>query len=166
MLHLNFSFSSFSFSPLTSPFTPLLHVRIQRGGGRRGFVPAPWKITKIKGFLAILVRFSPVKSQSYRASFQCWAIISTPAKCHLNGVLLAGRWWPAYSGIWILPPLINLKKNVVKGRPLWQNFLDPRMYCMICTSVHEGNPQALASGLSPMLQLQDDKRMFRHKPVQ
>ena len=30
---------------------------------------------------------------------------------HLNGVSLAGRWWPADSGIWILPPLIKLKKN-------------------------------------------------------
>ena len=24
-----------------------------------------------------------------------------------NGVSLAGRWWPTYSGIWILSPLIN-----------------------------------------------------------
>ena len=32
---------------------------------------------------------------------------------HLNGVLLAGRRWPTFSGIWIIPPLINLKKTVV-----------------------------------------------------
>ena len=44
----------------------------------------------------------PLKSQSYQASIQCWAIISTPAKRHLNGVSLVGRLWPAYSGIWIL----------------------------------------------------------------
>ena len=31
----------------------------------------------------------------------------TPFQLHFNGVSLAGRWWPAYSGIWILPPLIN-----------------------------------------------------------
>ena len=44
-----------------------------------------------------------------------------------NGVLLEGRWWLAYSGTWILPPLINNnnkkkkinKKNVVNvGPPL------------------------------------------------
>ena len=31
-------------------------------------------------------------------------------KRHLNGVSLAGRWWSASSDIWILPPLIRLKK--------------------------------------------------------
>ena len=34
---------------------------------------------------------SPEKSQSYQARIQCWAIIGTPAKCHLNGVSLAGQ---------------------------------------------------------------------------
>ena len=33
---------------------------------------------------------SLTKSQSYQASIQCWAIIGTPAKCHLKGVSLAG----------------------------------------------------------------------------
>ena len=33
----------------------------------------------------------PLKSQSYQASIQCWAIIGTPAKRHFNGVSLAGR---------------------------------------------------------------------------
>ena len=36
-------------------------------------------------------------------------------------------WWPAYSGIWILPPLIKLKKKLCQIGPLWQNFLDPGM---------------------------------------
>ena len=40
-------------------------------------------------------------------------------------VSLAGRWWPAYCGIWILSsPLINLKKVVKVGPP---PPLDPRM---------------------------------------
>ena len=30
----------------------------------------------------------PLKNQ---ARVQCWAIIGLPAKCHLNGILLAGR---------------------------------------------------------------------------
>ena len=53
----------------------------------------------------------PLKNRSYQASIQCWAIIGTPAKRH-SGI--------AYSGTWILPPLINTKKNnVVKvGPPL------------------------------------------------
>ena len=54
--------------------------------------------------LPILVRI-PLKSQSYQASIQCWAI---KAKCHLNGVSQAGRWWPANSGICLLLPLIKL----------------------------------------------------------
>ena len=88
---------------------------VPRGGGE---TPLPWKITKIKGFLAILV-WIPWKSQSYQSSIQCWAITSTQTKRHLNlhGVSLAGRWWPAYNGIRILTPLIIP----------WQNFLDPRM---------------------------------------
>ena len=61
-----------------------------------------------------------------------------PAKCHLNGASLTGRWWSAYTGIWILPPLISIysfepsstkkkKKTLSKSDLLWQNFLDPRM---------------------------------------
>ena len=34
---------------------------------------------------------APEKSQTYQASIQCWAIIGTPEKHHLNGDLLAGR---------------------------------------------------------------------------
>ena len=36
-----------------------------------------------------------------------WHASETP----FNGVLLAGRWWPALSGTWILPPLINFKNK-------------------------------------------------------
>ena len=69
------------------------NVLIQKGG--QGVLttrpPTPWKITKISGFLAILV-WIPCKSQSCQASIQCLAIIGTPA---INGVSLACRWWPA-----------------------------------------------------------------------
>ena len=42
------------------------------------------------------------------------------------GVSLAGRWWPAYCGIWILSsPLINLKKSCQSWTP--PPPLDPRM---------------------------------------
>ena len=60
---------------------------------------------------------SPEKSQSYQASIPCWAIIGPPAKRHLNGVSLAGRWWPAYSGTWIL----SYQKKVSLLDTLWQN---------------------------------------------
>ena len=42
--------------------------------------------------------------------------------------MLAGRWWPAYSGIWIIPPLINppppqkkkkKKKIVLSDKTFW-----------------------------------------------
>ena len=56
--------------------------------------------------------------KAYQASFQCWSIIGMPVKSHFNGVWLAGRWWSAYSGIWILSSTLK-KKNVVKvGPPL------------------------------------------------
>ena len=56
---------------------------------------------------------SPEKSQSYQASIQCWAIIGPPGKCHLNGISLAGRLWPAFSGTLYLDPLSphHLKKK-------------------------------------------------------
>ena len=53
----------------------------------------------------------PSKSQSYQSSISCWTIIGPPAKRHFNGVSLACPWWPAYRGLWILPPLIQLKKS-------------------------------------------------------
>ena len=85
------------------------------GGGGRGSGP-PEKIPKYRGFSHSCL--DPLKkSQKYQASIQCWAIISTSAKRHLNGVLLAGRWWPAYSGIWIIPPIIYLKKPCQSWSP-------------------------------------------------
>ena len=66
-----------------------------RGGGGG---PDPPRKSQKYSFLAILVPI-PLKSQSYQASFQFWAIMGTPAKLHLNGVSLAGRRWPANSGI-------------------------------------------------------------------
>ena len=50
---------------------------------------------------------SPEKSQSYLASIQCWANIDPSAKRQLNGVSLAGLWWPICSDIWILYTLNN-----------------------------------------------------------
>ena len=100
------------------------YVRIQRG-----ILPPPLKKNTHKniGFLSNTGP-DPLKIQSYRASIQCRAIIG-----HLNGVSLADQWWSAYSGIWILPPLI-IKKALSKWDPLWQNFLDPRMkYVHFCT---------------------------------
>ena len=51
------------------------------------------------------------KSQSYQASIQYWAIISPLAKRHLNGVLLAGRWWSDFSGIWIHKSTTTKKRS-------------------------------------------------------
>ena len=80
-----------------------MHGRIQRGTGgpdpplenHKNIVffsdtgPDPLKIVKLPSQLSIL------------------AIIGTPAKRHLNGGSLAGRRWPANSGIWIIPPPPN-----------------------------------------------------------
>ena len=51
----------------------------------------------------------------YQSSIQCWAIIGTSAKRHLNGVSLAGRGWLAFSGIWT-PPLINFKNKTKQNK--------------------------------------------------
>ena len=98
-------------------------MRIKRGDGGSG---PPWKVTKNIGFLSNMVP-DPLKTQSYQSSIQCRAIIGPPAKRHLNGVSLAGRWLPANSGIWIPP---HQAKNPSKLDPsaktswmrhIWQN---------------------------------------------
>ena len=50
----------------------------------------------------------PLKMTKLPSQHSMSVIIGMLAKHHLNGVLLAGRWWPAYSVIWIL----SSKKNV------------------------------------------------------
>ena len=59
--------------------------------GGTGGPDSPLKNRKNIGFLSNSGP-DPLKnqSQSYQASIQCWAIISTPAKRHLNGVSLVG----------------------------------------------------------------------------
>ena len=93
------------------------HVRIQSGHRESGH-PPPFTLKNHKniGFLKQYWSGSPEKSQSYQASIQCWAIICTPAKRHLNVVSLAGRRWPHFSGIWIQLLTKNKKKKV--GPPL------------------------------------------------
>ena len=69
----------------------------------------------------------PLKNLSYQASIQCWVIIGTPAKRHL----MAFR-WRANDGPLIIVLRSSLpsskKKKFSRLDPLWQNFLDPRMY--------------------------------------
>ena len=58
------------------------------------------------------------KHKTTKPAFKVLAIIGPPAKRHLNGVLLAGRSWPAYSGIWIHTPLINYSEKKSEVDPL------------------------------------------------
>ena len=82
-----------------------------------------------------------LKSQSFQASIQCSAMIGPPAKSHLNGVSLAGRWCPANSGIWILPPFIKLKQ---KGCQSWTTS-DKPFWIRACTTYRKQG--AMGSGL-------------------
>ena len=109
----------FTASGLTLPPACL----IQRGGAQG--IQTPMKNHKNIGFLSN-TGLDSRKWQSYQASIQCWVIIGTPVKHHLNGVSLSGQWWPAYSVTWILSSKKKKKKNA-KSDPLWQNFLDSRM---------------------------------------
>ena len=61
-------------------------------GDRGSGPPSPWKITKLPGVSAI-----PTGIPWKTTKLQCWVIIGLPAKRHLNGVLLVGRWWPAFT---------------------------------------------------------------------
>ena len=75
-------------------------------GGTGGPDPLPLKNHKYLGFLSNTDQ-NPLEITKLPSQIQCWAIIATPAKRHLNGVSLAGQQLPAYSGVWILPPIIN-----------------------------------------------------------
>ena len=80
-------------------------------GGPDTAPPTPEKSQNI-GFLSNTGP-DPLKNhKATKPAFQFWALIGTPAKRHLNGVSLAGRWWPADSGIFFgLNPLSPLKKH-------------------------------------------------------
>ena len=97
-----------------------------RGSREKGAAtpPPPWKSHKNIGFLSTT---GPDHLKNHKTTKPAFDI--GPAKRHLIGVSLAGRWWIAFSGIHL--HLINEKKtqnnNVVRNEPLWQNFLDPRM---------------------------------------
>ena len=114
-----------------------------RGGGDRGSGPPPPPPEKSQKYRVSVLYWSgsPVKSHSYQANFQCWATNGPPAKRHLNGVPLLGRWWPVYIGIWIISPIINERNTESKLDPLWKNFLDPRMgndVRLFTLSLHKG----------------------------
>ena len=89
----------------------LLHAQVQRGDRGSRIPPPPEKSQSYRVSLIQYWSGSLEKSQSYQARIQRQAIICPPAKRHFNGVSLAGQLWPTFSGIWILFPLINLKKN-------------------------------------------------------
>ena len=72
-------------------------------GGGAGGPDNPLKNHINIGFLSNTGPDPLKKSQNFQASIECWGIIGTPAKRHLNGVSLAGRRWPVLSDIWILP---------------------------------------------------------------
>ena len=103
--------------------TNRIRGRIQRVGDRwSGPPPPPPPLKKSQniGFLSKTVQDPLKNQQSYQASIQFWAIIGTPAKCHLNGVLLAGRWWAHLDR---LSPLKNPPPHLVKvGPPLTKLF--------------------------------------------
>ena len=92
------------------------HAQIQMrgGGGRR--IRTPLENHKSIGFLS---NTCPDPLKNHKAAKPAFIVghHRLASETPLNGVSLAGRCWPANSGIWILSLLINLK-NVKVGPPL------------------------------------------------
>ena len=106
----------------------LAHSGIQRQRAGQGvWTPPPWKIN-----LSNIGLDHPEKLQLCQASIRCWAITSTPWKHHLNGVLLAGQWWPTFSGIWILSSTKTKQKNVKIGPSLTKLSGSAYVVLMLC----------------------------------
>ena len=126
-------------------------MRIRRGGqgvrtplrGDRGSGP-PLKNHKNKGFSSNTGP-DPLKKWQLPSQHSMLGRHLHASETPFNGVSLAGRWWPAYSGTWILPPLIKKRKMLSKLDPLWQNFLDPRMCFNIIRLECEKNMQTLCA---------------------
>ena len=75
------------------------HGRIHRGRGQGVRTrPPPPKNHQNIGVLSNTGP-DPLKITKLPSQYSIWAIIGTSAKRHLNGVSLAGRRWPAFSGI-------------------------------------------------------------------
>ena len=95
-------------------------MRRSRGGWGSGH---HLKNHKVVGLLnnKVRIRWKIIKKQ---ASIRYWAISYPPAKRHLNGVSLAGRWWPILVVFgFTLPSSIKKErtkqnKNVRVGSPL------------------------------------------------
>ena len=88
----------------------MCHVRIQRAGRETG--PPPPENDKNIGFLSNSGPDPLKNNKSSKRAFNvlCMAIIAPQVKRPLNGVSLAGRYWPALNGIWILSP--SKKTNI------------------------------------------------------
>ena len=69
-----------------------------RGGTGGHPPPPPLKNHKNIGFHS---NTGPDLLKNHKACIQCWAIIGTPVKCHLNVISLGSQGWPTFSGIWI-----------------------------------------------------------------
>ena len=97
--------------------TPQNHVRIQRGGGGGGGggqgVWTPLENYKNIGFLSNTCP-DPLKITKVvvwsNPAFNVGSSSARQRNAILTGILLAGH-RPANSGVWILPPLIKLKKK-------------------------------------------------------
>ena len=91
------------------PIPPASSMGESRGGGQGVRTPTPsLKNPKYIGFLSNTSLY-PLENHNATKPYiiQGWATINPPVKRHVNGITLAGRWWSAFSGTWILYPLIN-----------------------------------------------------------
>ena len=102
------------------------------GGGGRGS-GSPLKNHKNIGFSSNTGP-DPLKNRSYQASIECWAIIDTPAECHL----MAFR-WRADDGLLIVvlgPSLPSSTKKTHKNRQSWTPS-DKTFWIRACTGTQK-----------------------------
>ena len=97
-----------------------------------------WLVPGLYGFVCVFISRTPEGSTESGSgeggdrNCNPWFTRHVNVNLHVNCVSRAGRRWPAYSGIWILPLPSQLKKErnktFSKLDPILQNCLYPRMY--------------------------------------
>ena len=104
------------------------HARIQRGD--RGSGPLPPENHKNIEFLSNTGP-DPLKLSNLPSQHSTLGHHRHASEMPFKGVSLAGRWWPAFSDIWILSPLKKTKKKRCQSSDPDQIRMEFRKECFV-----------------------------------